>query len=91
MNTMLLDEFVKRWQNTTLSERASYQTHFINLCAMIGHETPKGDGLDSRGHHYAFEYGLIQDTGAHGFADVLYENHFAIEYNSTLSISGRIA
>jgi hypothetical protein len=35
--TMLsLPEFVARWQAAALSERSSAQSHFLDLCAVLG-------------------------------------------------------
>jgi very-short-patch-repair endonuclease len=73
-------QFVERWQNTALSERQSYQAHFIDVCRMLGFETPGGSGIDSKDNRFAFEYGMKKDSGGQGFADVFYEGHFAIEY-----------
>ena len=33
-------DFIRRWQSAELNERAAYQTHFIDLCALIGHLGP---------------------------------------------------
>jgi type II restriction/modification system DNA methylase subunit YeeA len=74
--------FTERWRNTRLSERQSYQAHFMDLCRLVGHETPKGDGKDAQGRWFTFEYGLKKETGGQGFADVYYEGHFAIEYKA---------
>lgn len=81
-NHLTPQEFVERWRNTELSERASYQSHFIDVCRMVGYETPTGRGLDSRGNIFTFEYSLTKTTGSHGFADVFLQNHFATEYKA---------
>jgi very-short-patch-repair endonuclease len=80
MGSLTPQQFVERWQNTALSERQSYQAHFIDVCQMLGFETPGGSGIDSKGSRFAFEYGMKKDSGGQGFADVFYEGHFAIEY-----------
>jgi hypothetical protein len=82
MQTLPYDEFVRRWQETTLTERAAYQAHFIDLCRMVGVEAPGGSGTDANGKHFTFEYGVKKDSGGQGFADVFYEDHFAIEYKA---------
>lgn len=74
--------FVDNWRNTELSERASYQAHFIDLCRMIGYETPSGTGKDSKDNIFTFEYSLKKLEGTQGFADVYLQNHFAIEYKA---------
>jgi hypothetical protein len=66
-----------------LSERASYQQHFLDLCAMLGctharRGRPKGE-------FYAFEKGVEKTGVGKGFADVWYENHFAFEYKDRYS------
>jgi hypothetical protein len=82
MSSLTPQQFANNWQNTTLGERQSYQSHFIELCRLVGHETPSGSGLDSRGNRFSFEYGIKKDGGGQGFADVFYEGHFAIEYKA---------
>jgi hypothetical protein len=81
-NQLTPQEFVERWRNTELSERASYQSHFIDLCRMVGYETPTGRGVDTYGNIFTFEYSLTKTTGTHGFADVSLQNHFATEYKA---------
>ena len=80
MQPMTPEAFVQKWNDTTLGERQSYQMHFLDVCALVGHEAPNGTGLDSRGRIFAFEYGAKKTTGGQGFADVFYEGHFGIEY-----------
>ena len=82
MSAYTPQQFSNAWRNTALSERQSYQLHFIDVCRLIGHEVPRADGKDTDGNIFAFEYGLKKDTGGQGFADVFYENHFAIEYKA---------
>lgn len=33
-------QFVAIWKNAALKERSAYQTHFNQLCELIGHPTP---------------------------------------------------
>jgi len=82
MSTLTPQEFAARWANTTLGERQSYQLHFLDVCALVGHAAPDASGLDPQGQRYAFEYGVRKDAGGQGFADVFYEGHFAIEYKA---------
>jgi hypothetical protein len=58
-------EFAKKW-SAALSERASYQHHFLDLCAMLGPPAPAE--ADPTGSFYAFEKG-VEKTGGKGFAD----------------------
>lgn len=70
--------FAKRWGESTLSERSSYQQHFLDLCEMLG--APKPAEADPAGEFYTFEKGVEKTGGGKGFADVWYKDHFAIEY-----------
>jgi hypothetical protein len=70
--------FTKRWGESTLSERSSYQQHFLDLCEMLG--APKPADVDPTGQFYTFEKGVEKTGGGKGFADVWYKDHFAIEY-----------
>ncbi len=72
-------EFVNKWENTTLGELQSGQPHFLNVCRLVGVEMPGGDGLTEAGETFVFEQPLQKASG-YGRADVFYENHFAIEY-----------
>lgn len=76
---MTPQEFVKKWENTTLGELQSGQPHFLNVCRLVGVEMPGGDGLTEAGEAFVFEQPLQKASG-YGRADVFYENHFAIEY-----------
>ncbi|MEO1165291.1 MAG: DNA methyltransferase [Chloroflexota bacterium] len=75
-------KFVENWRNTELSERASYQAHFMEVCRLIGYETPTGTGEDKFGNRFVFERSLKKQQGGQGFADVFLEGHFAIEYKA---------
>lgn len=33
-------EFVAKWRRIELKERSVYQSHFIEICALVGHPTP---------------------------------------------------
>jgi hypothetical protein len=35
-----LIEFANRWQGSTLTERAAAQSHFIELCGILGQPAP---------------------------------------------------
>ncbi len=70
--------FEKRWDESTLSERSSYQQHFLDLCEML--HAPKPAETDPAGEFYTFEKGVEKTGGGKGFADVWFKDHFAIEY-----------
>ncbi len=70
--------FVSRWQDATLSERSSYQQHFIDVCHLVGAPIPVE--VDVTGEDYTFEYGLKKTNGKQGYGDVFKRGHFAVEY-----------
>jgi len=59
------EAFARRWSNSALSERASYQQHFRDPCEMLG--APKPAEKDPKGEFYAFEKG-VEMMGGKGFA-----------------------
>ena len=71
-------EFAAKWRGVTTGERASAQSHFIDLCHMLGQPTPID--ADPTGEWYAFEKGAGKADGGEGFADVWMRDHFAWEY-----------
>ncbi|MBA2694114.1 MAG: hypothetical protein H0U65_16740 [Rubrobacter sp.] len=71
-------EFARRWEASSLSERSSYQQHFLDLCDMLG--APKPAEEDPSGDFYTFEKGVEKSGGGKGFADVWRKDCFAIEY-----------
>jgi type II restriction/modification system DNA methylase subunit YeeA len=71
-------EFVHRWKINAQSERSSAQSHFCDLCEMIGEKNPTE--ADPTGERYAFEKRLSKTKGGTGFADVWLRDHFAWEY-----------
>ena len=70
--------FIAKWRNSTVNEKAFYQSHFNDLCALIDHPAPME--MDSHGTFFRFEAGASKSTGGEGFADVWYKDHFAWEY-----------
>ena len=71
-------EFVAKWRASHLTESAASQEHFIDLCRMLGHETPAQ--ADSEGTWFTFEKGAEKSTGGQGWADVWKKGFFAWEY-----------
>lgn len=78
-------DFVAKWSRVELSERAASQEHFMDLCRMLGQQTPAEH--DSTGAEYSFEKGIAVtgfasagSKGEHGFADVWWRGKFAWEY-----------
>ncbi len=78
---MNAQEFVNKWANSPLGEKQIAQAHFLDVCRLVGVEMP-GDGRTEAGEEFVFEKSIETARGGHGFADVFYENHFAIEYKS---------
>ncbi len=76
--TFTPQEFVAKWRPSTLKERSGSQEHFIDLCRMLGHETPAQ--ADSEGKWFTFERGADKSTGGQGWADVWKKDFFAWEY-----------
>lgn len=75
---MLSAQFIKKWHGSTLTERAASQSHFLDLCAMLGVDKPSDVDLD--GKWYAFEKGAKKTGGGDGWADVWRRGCFAWEY-----------
>lgn len=75
-------DFAAKWRTESgrLSERAGYQEHWRDLCALLGEPTPTNAGL---GDDYAFERHVKKvGTGETGFADVFKRDHFIVEYKA---------
>ena len=75
---MTPQQFIQKWQDSTLNERQSYQAHFADLCALVGVQTPSPATVDD----YCFERGVTKTGSRHGWADVWKRGHFAIEYKA---------
>jgi type II restriction/modification system DNA methylase subunit YeeA len=71
-------EFINKWKQVELTERASAHSHFLDLCKLLGHEDPIK--ADPTGEWFTFEKGVTKTGGGEGFADVWKRNHFAWEY-----------
>src|SRR5690606_1019212 len=54
------------------------QSHFEDLCRMVGHPLPHD--MDPTGESFGYEVGMKTSDDRQGFADVFYKNHFAMEY-----------
>ncbi len=75
---MTPQEFVEKWRRSKLKERSASQSHFNDLCAMLGHPAPAT--ADPDGTHFTFEKGANKSTGGDGWADVWKKGFFAWEY-----------
>ena len=77
--TLSLPEFIRRWKDSELSERAGSQSHFIDLCEILNEPHPAA--ADPTGHDYAFEKHVSKTGGDEkGFADVWKRGFFGWEY-----------
>ena len=65
---MTPQDFVRKWKNAELKERSAAQEHFLDLCNILGIDTP--GAADPKGEWYTFEKGALKTTGTKGFADV---------------------
>ena len=75
---MTPEAFIAKWKAAQLNERAAAQSHFIDLCAMLGEPSPTE--ADPNGDWYAFERGASKSTGGEGWADVWKRGCFGWEY-----------
>lgn len=73
-------EFVAKWRNVTANERKVAQSHFNDLCRLIGHPTPLE--ADPDGAWFTFEAGAGKQEGGHGWADVWKRGFFGWEYKT---------
>lgn len=55
---MTPQQFIARWQGCQLAERAFYQQHFNDLCALVGHPTPAAQ--DTTGDTFCYEKGATK-------------------------------
>ena len=75
---MTPQEFIQKWKPVALTERATAQEHFLDLCRLFDHPTPAED--DPIGDHFTFEKGVSKTGGGDGYADVWKKGYFAWEY-----------
>ena len=75
---MTPQDFIRKWKPVALTERATAQEHFLDLCRLVGHPTPAAD--DPTGERFTFEKGVSKTGGGDGFADVWKKGFFAWEY-----------
>ena len=77
--TLSAADFAAKWRENARRESASSQEHFIDLCRLLGVQTP--NEADPTGEHYSFEAGAERtSTGGTGAADVWKRGHFGWEY-----------
>ncbi|MDF1808220.1 MAG: hypothetical protein P1U42_00840 [Phycisphaerales bacterium] len=78
-------KFIAKWSKANLSEQQASQSHFNDLCALIGVKNPIE--ADPIGDTFTFEKGAkvsgpasLGSKGVSGRADVWYKGRFAWEY-----------
>jgi type II restriction/modification system DNA methylase subunit YeeA len=71
-------EFTAKWRNVELKERTASQSHFNDLCALLGVVDPIA--ADPAGEWFTFEKGATKTGGGEGWADVWRRGCFAWEY-----------
>ena len=75
---MTPQDFLKKWRNNELKERSASQSHFNDLCALLGVVDPIA--ADPLGEWFTFEKGAAKSAGGDGWADVWRRGCFAWEY-----------
>ena len=70
--------FIETWSRSELRERQGAQSHFNDLCALLGEPTPAK--ADPTGRSYCFERGATKVGGGDGWADVWKRGCFGWEY-----------
>ncbi|WP_210267748.1 class I SAM-dependent DNA methyltransferase [Rhizobium ruizarguesonis] len=75
---MTPDQFIAKWKHSTLKERSASQSHFNDLCDVLGVDKPTD--VDQKGDWYCFERGASKTAGGEGWADVWKRSHFGWEY-----------
>lgn len=71
-------EFLAKWRHVELKERSASQSHFNDLCALLGVLDPIS--ADPKGEWFTFEKGATKTSGGEGWADVWRRECFAWEY-----------
>ncbi len=75
---MTPQDFIAKWQAVELKERSASQSHFNDLCALLGTVDPIT--ADPKGEWFTFEKGASKTSGGEGWADVWRKECFAWEY-----------
>lgn len=70
---MTPQDFIARWKDNKLTERAGAQAHFDDLCDLLGMDKPRDP------ENYCFERGARKAGGGDGWADVWKRGYFAWE------------
>ncbi len=66
--TLTPQAFIDKWRSVDLKERTASQSHFNDICALLGVDDPIT--ADPKGEWFTFEKGASKTTGSEGWADV---------------------
>jgi type II restriction/modification system DNA methylase subunit YeeA len=86
---MTPQEFIRKWKPVALTERATAQEHFIDLCRLFDHPTPVEH--DPLGDHFTFEKGAPTTGGGEGWADDSWLAFIGVQKTGPFDVSGAIA
>ena len=75
---MTPQDFIAKWRAVELKERTASQSHFNDLCLLLG--LPDPIAADPKGEWFTFEKGASKTSGGEGWADVWRRDCFAWEY-----------
>lgn len=75
---MTPQDFIAKWRPVELKERSAAQSHFNDLCRLLGLDDPIA--ADPKGDWFTFEYGVSKASGGEGWADVWRRDCFGWEY-----------
>ena len=78
LGPMTPHEFLKKWRSVELKERSASQSHFNDLCFLLGVLDPVS--ADPKGEWFTFEKGANKSSGGNGWADVWRRECFGWEY-----------
>lgn len=81
------EAFLQKYTSLKDNERAAAQTHFNDLCELLGVARPLDH--DPEALHYRFEKPVLKVAGGKGFADVWWRGKFGWEYKGKGLISAR--
>jgi len=76
--TMTPQAFIAKWSGSELKKRSASQSHFNDLCALLGEQNPTD--ADQAGDWFCFEKGAKKTGGGDGWADVWKKGHFGWEH-----------
>jgi hypothetical protein len=65
---MTPQDFITKWKAVELKERSASQSHFNDLCQLLGIVDPIT--ADPKGDFFTFEKGASKSSGGEGWADV---------------------